>query len=117
MKVFIGNTFVGVAVVILLGALFEIFRMFAGLYSLHGFIGLMISLIAIPITLLAAPVYFALEHGMSEFIWQIWVFPAIAAFLMAKGYSLADDNISIGKAALGAILGLIGLGFVAGLIQ
>lgn len=117
MKIFLGNTLVGIAAVILLGGLIEVFRMFAALYGLHGFIGLIVSLIAIPITLIAAPIYFAVEHGISEFIWQVWIFPAVAIFLLIKGYSIADDNISIGKAALGAIAGLIGLGFVAGLIQ
>lgn len=117
MRVFFGNTLVGFAAIILIGAVLEVVRMFMGIYHFHGFIGLIVSIALTPLTLITAPLYFALQHGNYEFLWQIYLFPVVGGLMMFKGYDLAGENVSFAKGIIGAIIGLIAMGFIAGMIQ
>jgi hypothetical protein len=115
MKKYFGFTLKGIGYLGLLGLVIGVFSMLYTLYQIHGLFWAILSIIILPVAALI-PLYLWLQHGISEFMFQVYLYPFIAALLYNWGKDLVDDEekpmIEIGL----AITLLIGIGFFFGLM-
>lgn len=113
MKKYFGFTLKGIGYLGLLGLIIGVFTMLYTLYQIHGLFWAILPIIIPPVAALV-PLYLWLQHGISEFMFQVYLYPFVALLLYQWGSSITGDEskpmIEIGL----AIVLFIGIGFFFG---
>jgi len=116
MKALVGRTFKGIGYLGLLGLIMGVVMMFYTLYQLHGLFWTIAPILFPPATIFI-PLYLWLEHGMVEFIFQVYLYPLVAGLLYSLGDNMVNGESKFFTEVLLGIGFAISIGFLIGVLQ